>query len=169
MYPTFDFSHTAGTPGSGHKNIPAKKLIWGIKSHYFILFFCESSLFRINQRYHGLGTRLWHTPPAAAKKTGGGKRPRARSGGERGQGQSLWIDLCVPPAPLWTPRLGAPSLLLPPSPLSPPDPTPSIRPTGRWCGTRGLLGASSAGPLLGRPARLCAGGGLVVSRRQPSG
>ena len=24
-------------------------------------FFCESSLFRINQRYHGLGTRLWHT------------------------------------------------------------------------------------------------------------
>ena len=27
-------------------------------------FLCESSLFRINQRYHGLGTRLWHTPPA---------------------------------------------------------------------------------------------------------
>ena len=29
-----------------------------------------------------------------SEKTDGGKHPRARSGGERGQGQSLWIDLC---------------------------------------------------------------------------
>ena len=38
------------------------------------LFFCESSLLRINQRRHSLRTRLWHTPPAAVKKTDGGKR-----------------------------------------------------------------------------------------------
>ena len=82
------------------------------------IFFCESSLLRVNQRHHGLRTRLWHTPPAAVKNRRR-KRPRARSGGERGQGQSLWIDLCVPPAPPWTPRLGAPSLLLPPPPQSP--------------------------------------------------
>ena len=30
--------------------------------------FCESSLLRINQRHHSLQTRLWHTPPAAARK-----------------------------------------------------------------------------------------------------
>jgi len=30
----------------------------------FFCFFCESSLFRINQRHHSLRTRLWHTPPA---------------------------------------------------------------------------------------------------------
>ena len=35
-----------------------------------------------------------------SEKTDGGKRPRARSGGGRGQGQSLWIDLCVPSFPL---------------------------------------------------------------------
>ena len=35
-----------------------------------------------------------------SEKTDGGKRPRARSGGGRGQGQSLWIDLCVPTFPL---------------------------------------------------------------------
>ena len=84
--------------------------------YYFI---CESSLFRINQRYHGLGTRLWHTPPAAVKKTDGGKHSRARPWGERGQGQSLWIDLCVPPALPRTPCRAAPSLFLPPPPQSP--------------------------------------------------
>jgi hypothetical protein len=114
---------------------------------FFVFFCCESSLLRINQRHHGshhgLRTRLWHTPPAAVKKPTEESDPRARSGGERGQGQSLWIDLCVPSAPPGTPRLGAPSLLLLP-PLSPPDPTPSIRPTGRWRGTYGPLGFFSA-------------------------
>ena len=47
---------------------------------------------------------------------------------------------------------GLRALVLPPSssfpPRSPPDPTPSIRPTGRWRGTYGPLGASSAGLLL---------------------
>ena len=51
------------------------------------------------------------------------------------------------PAPRCSP-LSSSSLL-----LSPPDPTPSIRPTGLWRGTRGPPGASSAGRLIGRPAR----------------
>jgi hypothetical protein len=49
-------------------------------------FFCESSLFRINQRYHGLGTRLWHTPPAAVK------RPTEESARERDLGVSVGRD-----------------------------------------------------------------------------
>jgi hypothetical protein len=82
-------------------------------------FFCESSLLRINQRHHSLRTRLWYTHHQRQRKTDGGKHPRARSGGGRGQGQSLWIDLCVPSAPPETPRLGAPSLHLLPPPKSP--------------------------------------------------
>ena len=114
-------------------------------------FFCESSLFRINQRYHGLGTRLWHTPPAAVKK------PTEESTRERDLGASVGRDsrygsiyVCPPLPP------GPRASVLPPSssllPLSPPDPTPSIRPTGRWCGTRGLLGASIAGCQVGQTA-----------------
>ena len=44
-----------------------------------------------------------------SEKTDGGKHSRARPWGERGQGQSLWIDLCVPPALPRTPRRAAPS------------------------------------------------------------
>ena len=49
------------------------------------------------------------------------------------------------PAPRCSP-LSSSSLL-----LSPPDPTPSTRPTGLWRGTQGPPGASSAGHLIGRP------------------
>ena len=109
-----------------------------------------------------------------AHTTCGSEKPTEESTRERDLGVSVGRDsrygsiyVCPPLPP------GPRAAVLPPSssllPPSPPDPTPSIRPTGRWCGTRGLLGASSAGPLLGRPARRCAGGGLVVSRRQPSG
>ena len=131
-------------------------------------FVAKVRLLRINQWHHGLRTRLWHTPPAAVKK------PTEESTRERDLGVSVGRDsrygsiyVCPPLPP------GPRALVLPPSssfpPLSPPDPTPSIRPTGRWRGTHGPLGASSAGLLLGRPARLCAGGGLVVGRRQPLG
>ena len=44
----------------------AKQPGMGVKFNE-ITFFCESSLLRINQRHHGLRTRLWHTPPAAVK------------------------------------------------------------------------------------------------------
>ena len=37
-------------------------------ARFLLIFFCESSLLRINQRHHGLRTRLWYTPPAAVKK-----------------------------------------------------------------------------------------------------
>ena len=66
-------------------------------------FFCESSLFRINQWYHGLGTRLWHTPPAAVKK------PTEESTRERDLGASVGRDsrygsiyVCppLPPGPI---------------------------------------------------------------------
>ena len=51
-----------------------------------------------------------------SEKADGGKCPRARSGGGRGQGQSLWIDLCVPTFPLPRPRAAVllPLLLHPP-------------------------------------------------------
>jgi hypothetical protein len=162
-----------GPPGGRFPSVAVWSIPWYPIVRYcgsFLnLYFCESSLLRINQRHHGLRTRLGYTPPAAVNKNRRRKAPAtARSGGERGQGQSLWIDLWVPSAPP-----GPRALVLPPSssfpPLSPPDPTLSIRPTGRWRGTHGLLGASSAGLLLGRPARRCAGGGLVVGRCQPLG
>ena len=54
-----------------------------------------------------------------SEKTDGGKRPRARSGGGRGQGQSLWIDLCVPTFPLPRPRAAVLLPLLLPPPQSP--------------------------------------------------
>ena len=77
-------------------------------------------LFRINQRYHGLGTRLWHTPPAAVKNRRR-KAPASEIWGRAWAGTVHAMDLylCVPPALPWTPRLGAPSLLLPPPPHSP--------------------------------------------------
>jgi hypothetical protein len=148
---------TCGSEKNRRRKAPASE-VWawawaGTVAMDRSIFFCESSLFRINQRYHGLGTRLWHTPPAAVKK------PTEESARERDLGVSVGRDsrcgsiYVCPPLPS-----GPRASVLPPSssplPLSPPDPTPSIRPTGRWCGTRGLLGASSAGPLLGRPARL---------------
>ena len=54
-----------------------------------------------------------------SEKTDGGKHPRARTGRGLGQGQSLWIDLCVPSAPPRPPRPGAPPVL-PPPPLQSP-------------------------------------------------
>ena len=109
-----------------------------------------------------------------AHTTCGSEKPTEESTRERDLGVSVGRDSrygSIYVCPRLSP--GPRALLLPPSsplpPLSLPDPTPSIRPTGRWRGTRGLQGASSAGPLLGRPARRCAGGGPVVSWRQPSG
>jgi hypothetical protein len=48
------------------------------------LIFCESSLLRINQRHHGLRTRLWYTPPAAVKK------PTEENARERGLGVGVF-------------------------------------------------------------------------------
>ena len=84
-----------------------------------------------------------------AHTTCGSEKPTEESTRERDLGASVGRDsrygsiyVCPPLSP------GPRALLLPPSsslpPLSLPDPTPSIRPTGRWRGTRGLQGASSA-------------------------
>ena len=116
-------------------------------------FFCESSSLRINQRHHSLRTRLWYTPPAAVKK------PTEENTRERDLGVGVGRDsrsvgrygrrsMCVPtfpprdPAPRCSP-LSSSSLL-----LSPPDPTPSTRPTGLWRGTQGPPGASSRNRLV---------------------
>ena len=87
-----------------------------------------------------------------SEKTDGGKHPRARSGRGLGQGQSLWIDLCVPSAP---PRPCA--LVLPPSSLPLPSvpgiPHPQLVPLGAGVGRRVrrvLAGCiASAGHLIG--------------------
>ena len=42
---------------------------------------CESSFLENKPTAHSLRTRRWHTPPAAVKKTDGGKPQRARSVG----------------------------------------------------------------------------------------
>ena len=59
---------------------------------------------------------------------GGEQRRPARaarsSGGGHGQGQSLWIDLCVPSPPPRPRGAVLSSLPLLPPPQSPPDPTP---------------------------------------------
>ena len=123
---------------------------------------------RKNQRHHSLRTRLWYTPPAAVKK------PTEETARERGLGVGVGRDsrygsiYVCPPSPSRGPAPRCSSLSSSP-PLSPPDPTPSTRPTGRWRGTQGPPGASSAGLRIGRPARRYAGGGLVAGRRQLSG
>ena len=48
----------------------------------FFFFFCKSSLLRINQRHHCLGTRLWYTPPAAVRN------PLLRERNRKGGGQA---------------------------------------------------------------------------------
>ena len=69
-------------------------------------------------------------------KTDGGKRPRARSGGWGGQGQSLWIDLCVPTFPLPRPRAAVLLPLLLPPPSVPRIPHPQLVPLGDGVGRR---------------------------------
>ena len=54
------------------------------------LFFCESSLLRINQRHHSLRTRLWYTPPAAVKK------PTEENARERGLGVGVAMQATAP-------------------------------------------------------------------------
>ena len=62
-----------------------------------------------------------------AHTTCGSEKPTEESTRERDLGASVGRDsprygsrsMCAPPAPPWTPRLGAPSLLLPPPPQSP--------------------------------------------------
>ena len=72
-----------------------------------------------------------------SEKTDGGKRPRARSGGGRGQGQSLWIDLCVPTFPLPRPRAAVLLPLLLPPPSVPWIPHPQLVPLGAGVGRGG--------------------------------
>ena len=71
-----------------------------------------------------------------SEKTDGGNRPRARSGGGRGQGQSLWIDLCVPTFPLPRPRAAVLLPLLLPPPSVPRIPHPQLVPLGAGVGRR---------------------------------
>ena len=76
----------------------------------------------------------------------GGKHPPRERGLGVGLGRdSRYGSIYVCPPPPRDPR----ALVLPPSslplPFSPRDPTPSTRPTGRWRGTQGPPGASSAG------------------------
>ena len=107
-----------------------------------------------------------------SEKTDGGKCPRARSGGGRGQGQSLWIDLCVPTFLPPRPRAAVlPPLLLPPPPQSPGSHTLN---SSHWAlawdaGSAGCIerrSPESMGGLLGDVLEARAGGGPAC---HPSG
>ena len=132
-------------------------MLWDLRGRLFWSFICcggasdsEKSILsvpsRLSRRSRSARLNLRHFYPQNRHTPhGGSEKPTQRkvpAGQGLGWARAVTVatdrSMCALHRPQGPPR--ATSLSSPPPPsLSPPDPIPSVRPTGRWRGTRGLL------------------------------